>query len=253
MANLVFTDDNGNVYNFPESFWLLGGGIDSNINVVNSSFAAGGRNISDGFLKSRVISIKGIIQGDTQQLFENEKRAFIQACIRGGKLSISNDVVSRDIDLRFPVFSYDQEEGQQLIDYTVDFVAEFGLWEDTTETVSTNIVAGNDTITVTVAGDETDFLVKPTIEVDADQSVDLPGVKMTNKSDGATSFTFNSSLFTAGDILTINTKEGSVKRNGSDEDSSFDGNFLRLQPGDNIIDYEGAACTIIFKFKKVYM
>lgn len=254
MSYLILTDDNDNTYNFPEGFWFQMGEQVINSNVVNKSFAAGGQNVADGFLRSSTVTISGTLQGDTISTFEVKRRAMMQAVIKGGKLSRSEDPVDRNIEIRYagitPGLAGGDGDGQ-LEEISIVFVAEYPMWKDTAETTVSNTVTGDDTITIPVGS--SDFLVKPIIQVNADQAVDLPGIKMTNKSDGATQFTYNDQFFTSGDNLAIDTDRATVKRNGGSTVENFDGNFLRLQPGDNIIDYEGPACTIVFVFKKVYL
>ena len=114
IANLKLTDIEGNVYNFPADFWINEDSFDTNSNISNKFYAAGGRNIADGFLKSRVISIGGRIRGDTRAEFETRKRAFIQAILKGGYLEKTVDEVSRYIEVKFPSVSTEQEENQKL-------------------------------------------------------------------------------------------------------------------------------------------
>jgi phage-related protein len=77
---------------------------------------------------------------------------------------------------------------------------------------------------------------------------------MTNKSDGGMLFEYNDINFAIGDVLIINCAEGTVKLNNGNTIENFNpGRFLRLQPSLNEIEYEGAACTISFLFRKVYL
>ena len=254
MSYLILTDANSNAYNFPDNFWLQDGGVNTNQNIVNSFYAAGGRNIADGFLQASNITISGILHGDTIAAYETKKRALMQALLKGGQLSRSADSVSRYIDVKHADIQWSSFGGDgdvQLQEVTIIFRTEFPFWVDAAETTSTNIVAGDDSFTVTTTG--TDFIINPTIEIDADQSADVPGVKITNKSDGGASFNYDDPFFVQGDIVTINTGTGDITRNGSQTSEWFSGVFIRLQPGANTIEYEGAACTIRVKYRKVYL
>ena len=57
------------------------------------------------------------------------------------------------------------------------------------------------------------------------------------------------------DVLIIDCAEGTVKKNNNNamDNVVVPARFLRLQPISNTIEYEGAACTITFKFRKVYL
>jgi len=254
MSYLTLEDQNGTTYNFPETFWINGGNISANNNVVNKSFANGGRQIADGYLKSKIVTVSGILQGDTLAQFETKKRALSLAIFKGGKLIRSGDSVDRYINVIFDDVNEGDpsgEEDTQLQSFTISFIAEFPFWEDYTEIDDSNIVAGNDTLTIDLTG--SDNIVFSIITISANRSVDVPGVKMINRSDGATSFIYNDPLFTSGDIVVIDTKKGTVTRNGGSSIENFSGNFLRLQPVENEIEYEGAACTITFSYRKVYL
>jgi hypothetical protein len=251
MANLILTDYNNSIYNFSNTFWVQADPFTQSKNVLNASYAAGGRNIGDGFPTPRVITLAGIIQGNSLNDFETKKRDFVFACLKGGYLSKSNDVVSRRLEIKFADFEWAPEEGQQYQEVSVIFTAEFPFWEDTTQTENENTVTGDDTLIINTTG--SDFLIFPTIEIEADQGVDVPGILFRNNSDGGMSFTYNDNTFVQNDIARINCKEGTVKLNNGNRIENFNGAFLRLQPGSNTIIYEGPACTITFLYRKVYM
>lgn len=254
MSYLTLTDFNDNTYNLPYGFWIKEGGVNTNKNIVNTFYAAGGRNIADGFFKSRIITISGFLQGDTIAIYETKKRALIQAVIKGGKLSRSADSVDRYIEVKYADIqesSYSGNGDVQLQEITILFESEFPFWVDETETEDINILTGDDSFTIDAGS--TDFIINPTIQIEADQSVDVPAVQLINKSDGAVKFNYNDAQFVQDDIVTINCDTGEVKRNGGSTIDKFTGAFLRLQPGINTIEYEGAACTITFKFRKVYV
>jgi len=252
----TITDKNGVLYTFPAIFNFEGSTDEASTNVTNTAYTAGGRDIADGFLLPKIITFSGSLQADTAALFETAKRAFVRACLKGGDIRFTEDVVARYIEVRFKAIDWGVPTGSegsstQFQEFTVTFKAEKCFWKDDTETEDDNIVAGNDTLTIPATG--TDYLIKPVIQIDADQAADVPGVKLTNNSDAGMSFTYNDPNFSSGDVLVIDCATGSVMRNNNDTAEYFDGAFLRLQPGNNTIEYEGAACTITFKFRKVYL
>lgn len=252
---LKLTDYSGNVYNFPPDFWITDDPFDTNKNVSNSFYAAGGRNIADGFLNPRFITIGGRIRGDTKAEFETKYRAFCRAILKGGYLEKTQDEVSRYIEVSAPDVQTSPAEGDRgdkFKDITVIFLAEKVFWKDSTQTIELDVVTGNDELTINNTG--SDFIVLPIIEITADQAVAVPSIKMTNKNDGGMSFEYNDTNFDVGDVLVINCAEGTVKLNNGNTIENFNpGRFLRLQPGNNTIEYEGAAASIRFYFRKVYL
>lgn len=249
---LKLTSYSGDVYNFPPEFWISDDPFDTNKNVVNSFYAAGGRNIADGFLNPRFITLTGVIRGNTESEYETNYRNFTRAVLKGGYLEKSNDVVSRFIEVKAPDVQTGPEEGQQYKEVTVIFLAEDVFWKDSTQTIELNVVTGDDTLFIDNTG--SDFLSLPIIQIEADQAVDIPGIKMTNKSDGGMVFEYNYAYFEVGDVLIIDCELGTVKLNNGDSiENFFPGRFFRLQPGINTIEYEGNACTISFIFRKVYL
>lgn len=253
--NLVLTDEASNVYNLPGSFWIESDPVTIQKNPLNSAYAAGGKNIADEFPGIRTITINGTIQEDTEAAFETAKRSFCLAVLKGGWLTKSADVVSRRIWVDNPDIDWGVLESSKLQDVTITFLAEFPFWEDATETEDENILAGNDTVTITTTG--TDFLIRPIIEIEADQGVDIPGTILRNIDDGNMECSYDDVTFVSGDLVEIDCKEGTVTRNGGDSKEYFcvnnPGSFLRLQPGTNDIEYEGNACTLRFKYRKLYL
>lgn len=250
-AYLILTDETGNAYSFPSTFWIDSGSLPNNSNILNSFYAAGGREIADGFAQARNVTISGILQGDTIADFEAKKRALNQACFKGGNLEISNDVVDRYISVKWINFDYDQEQGQQLQRVTITFVAQFPFWVDSIENEHQEILSGDSNFSVDTTG--TDFIIFPRFQFESTDTGGLPGVTLRNNSDGAARFTYSDSQFQTGDILIIDSSRGTVKLNNGDRISNFrPANFLRLQPGVNNMEYEGAGCILTVYYRRVY-
>jgi hypothetical protein len=99
-----------------------------------------------------------------------------------------------------------------------------------------------------------DHVVMPVVTISADQGVNVPGVLLRNLSDGGSVFEYNNPLFVAGSVLEIDCAVGTVRLNGNLATEYFvRGAFPRLQPGVNLIEYEGGAATVTFTFRKVYV
>jgi hypothetical protein len=249
---LILTDDDGNVYNFPSDFWISNDSWNTNFSVSKLLYAPGGKQIADESINPRTISIEGMLRADSAAAFETANILFMTAIAKGGKLSIYNDQVARNIDVRDAKVQSEWFGYPQIKKYSIDFSCDFPFWEDITATTVSKTVTGNDTIDVNISALE--YLLYPIIEIDADQGVNVPGVKMYNVNDGGMWFNYNDSVFLAGDKLIIDCKLGTVQKNGSDSIVNFAPPvFLRLQPGNNKFYYEGAACTIKVSYKKAYL
>ena len=253
MANLRLVAPNGTTYNFPQDFWLDDMSYHTTQSVKNVAFSPGGRDVADGYLEARNIVIVGALRADTLAGMETLERAFHKAMLRGGQLYVSDDVVMRFISVKSPQvnFSYIGDYRYEK-PVTVSFVAEYPFWEDDTLTESAHVLTGDDEFTVD--NSSSDSLVFPIITIEADQLADIPAAKLINKSDGAMTFEYNDPNFVQGDVLVINCREGTVKRNNNNTISYFNpARFLRLQDVINTIAYEGNACTITISFRKVYL
>ena len=248
---LTLIDDDSNSYTFPADFWPTDYPIVVNKSVRNFTFAAGGRNTSDGYPQARTFNISGMLRADSLAALETKKRAFVKAVMKGGKLQYSDDVVSRYIDIRSPDLNFSVGGWRFSENVDLSFICENPFWVDAAETVSTNILTGDDTIYVDLSG--SDFLVFPIIEIDNDQAVDNPTVKMYNVTDGSGAFEYNDAAFVVDDVLTIDSALGTVEKNSNDAFEDFSpARFLRLRPENNQLEYEGAAATVKIKYRKVY-
>lgn len=249
---LTLIDDYGNSYTFPEDFWLRDFNLPVNVSVQNYTYNAGGKNTADGYPQARQITIEGRLRGDTLSALETKKRNFFLSMFKGGKLQLSDDVVSRYIYVKFPDFAHGIGDWRYSENVTITFIAENPFWVDSAQTTVSKVVSGNDSITVDASG--ADFVILPTIEIENDQGVDNPIVKMYNQDDGSGAFTYADTSFLEDDLLIINSELGTIKKNSNDAFSGFTTpRFLRLQPQSNTIQYEGAACTIRIKYRKVYV
>jgi hypothetical protein len=251
VSYLILTDDDGTVYNFPYEFFITNDSWATNFSVSKLLYAPGGKQVADESINPRVISIEGLLRADSPALFETARASFMAAIVKGGKLQIYNDQVSRQIDVRDAKVQSEWVNFPQIKKYTIDFSVDWPFWEDVTPTTVTQVMGGNGYIDVPVTSE---YLLYPIIEIDADQGVNVPSVKMYNVNDGGMWFIYNDLLFLTTNVVIIDCKLGTVKKNGTDSIGNFSPPiFLRLQPGSNRLYYEGAACTIKVTYSKVYL
>jgi len=250
---LILTDDQGNVYNFPETIWFKDTAqITPNLSNQHMLYAIGAKQTADGFPNTRQLAISGLLYDTTNSgSIESAVRALCLAIAKGGQLSISGDAVARAIDVRSPEIEYQWEHWPTYVQITITFNCENPFFIDTAYTTVTKTFAGNDSLIVTVTG--CDFVINPIIEIDADQSVNVPSVQIKNLNDGGMPCNYNDSLFFAGNVLVIDSDQGTVQKNGTDCIYNFKpAVFPRLQPGSNELAYEGAAMTMKVSYKRCY-
>ncbi len=129
----------------------------------------------------------------------------------------------------------------------------FDAASDINEYINIDAVHSTPRATLSITGGA-DHVVMPVVTVSADQGVNVPGVLLRNLSDGGSVFEYNNPLFTAGSVLTIDSAAGEIRLNGNLAMEYFvRGQFPRLQPGVNLIEYEGGAATVTYTFRKVYV
>lgn len=249
-AYLSLVDENNNTYDFPFDFWITDDDFTLSSNIKNIAFGSGGRNTADNFPEARSITIEGAVRADTLAELETKKRALYNACLKGGKLYVSDDTVTRYITVSNAAFSSSYQGDYRLEKpITIDFVCEYPFWQDDTETEA--VLAGG---TVTIDNSGSDFILLPIITINANQGFDLPSVTVTNESDGNMTFTYNDPNFVIGDILEVDSIDGTVKKNNNNVIVYYSpASFLRLINDTNIITYSGNDATVTVKYRKVYV
>ncbi len=249
---LILTDDNGNGYSFPSTFYIKSGSFSASTDVKKYAYGTGGKQVGDGFYNYRLVTIEGFLIEGRDSDFEIARAALFFACRKGGQLRIQGDSVSRFITVRKPDFDYQWEFFQRSMRISITFIAENPFWVDDTETSDANVMTGDGSFAVDGSGSVEVML--PVFEISA-TSVPVPSVRLTNISDGGLSLQYNNPTFYAGDLLVIDSLAGTIKLNSNPAQEYLqDGSaFLRLQPVSNTFNYEGAACTITVKFRKYYI
>ncbi len=252
IPHLTLTDKNGVVYDFPPSLFLTSDGANVRSSIKELLFAHGGRQVGDGFVASRQINIEGVLIADTSAAFETAYRALVRALLKGGDLTVHSDSVARYIAVNNPTIDQDWVYWPRAKNVSIVLNAPFPFWQDSVEVEETHIMAGNGSFTVDLSG--SDHIVLPEVEVDSDQAADVPGILLRNVTDGGAVMVYNNPNFTAGNVLVIDSGDGSIMLNNNDAIGYFiSGSFLRLQPVVNTIYYEGAACTILVRYRRLYL
>jgi phage-related protein len=248
---LILTDSAGTPYNFPLSLFISADPVSTRSSIKDFLYAHGGKQIGDGFISSRQLTIDGVLMADDKSTFDMAYRSLIEACLKGGKLSVSDDA-TKFIQVGTPHFDTKWDHYPNAKAITIMFDCVFPFWQDTSITTSTHVLAGNGTFTVDTTG--TDSLIMPVIEIDSDQGVDVPTIKLQNLTDNGLSIEYDNLNFLSGNILVLDSSQGTATLNNSPAMDSFvSGAFIRLQPGVNSFVYTGAACTIKVMYRKLYL
>lgn len=71
----------------------------------------------------------------------------------------------------------------------------------------------------------------------------VPSIKITNAADGR-EMTYSDPSLTDGAAVVFDSAAGTVKRDGTNTINNFGGTFMQLQPGNNTLTFEGAACEL---------
>lgn len=252
LYTLILTDDNGTAYYFDDNFFIAEDAIDARSSLIDRAFANGSIESADGLAPGRKITVTGKLARYTQEDFEIAMRALIVAANKGGILTITNDKESRFIDFRNVKIKSEWLRYPVARDIQLDGVSAFPYWLDSAYTDDDHVLAGDDSFTVDAQG--SDHIMHPIITIEADQGVDVPGVRLKNLDDGGVVFEYNNPLFVAGSVLEIDSETGSILMNANDaREYIVQGSaYLRLQPMVNNFEYEGAACTITVSFRRLY-
>lgn len=103
---------------------------------------------------------------------------------------------------------------------------------------------------VTISSSPTSFIVTNTGNVDVPVILTMTAtaanasMTIVNTTDNSRTFGYQDTGFTAGKVVTVDGIEGTVMRDRSSTINATGGTFINLLPGDNVLTYTGAACTI---------
>jgi phage-related protein len=249
--HLTLVDVYGTTYDFPPDFWLIGDGWKLTTNIRNTPFAPGGKDLADGDLEPRAITITGTLRADTLAELEVKRSAFQKAMKNGGRLYVSDDVRTRYLTVSGAMVDTEYQ-GEYRISKkaSVSFNAVFPLWQDDTETVVTETCT--DPTEFDVDNSESEYYAAPVIKIEANRGADVPTITIINLSDSGMRMEYSDPFFVIGDVVEIDCGEGTVKRNGNDTIAYLaQPRFLRLQDIVNEIRVEGATADVTFTWRKV--
>lgn len=236
-------------YTFPPTFYAEQ--IPTLRSIPNEKLprADGGRQIT-GYLESKTFRVKGaLVSGHeaiptgTQQTLRAQLDALKAAC-NAGQVSFQthDDRYWRNCQVSGFQEQYDPTGPARYVDIAFDVMTgdpfAYGL---TTQTDGRTITATAQTKSLSVGGNA---YTLPTISLTIGTGTSAD-IVLTNTTTGEVA-TLNGSV-SPGDVYVIDSLGETVTRSGLDKISLFDGLFLRLTPGTNVlkVEYSGATVTAL--------
>ena len=243
-------DADGQEFIFPKTFELRSDPIAKRSKTLTAAYVHGGLDVSDGMYSQRIIEISGkIIAASNAEyntkwdaLAEHLNKEDFWVVNRGRSIKIKKLVgISHDSPSLVP---------DPYGEISISLLAADPFWyaENATSKVIT-ISASPQSFTWTVGGKiETPPII---IIYNLLANVDFT---LRNETDSDREFRITDAGAAPGTTITIDCREGTVTRDGTDIISSFTGLFLRFLGGrDNNLLYTGANCRITAQFRNCWI
>jgi phage-related protein len=243
-------DAEGQVFVFPKTFELRSDPISKRSTTLPAAYVHGGLDVSDGMYSSRVIEITGKIVASTDfeyntkwdALAEHLNKEDFWVVNRGRMIKIKKIVgISHDS----PSLCADPYG-----EISISMLASDPFWyaENAASKVIT-ISASPHSFTWSIGGK---IEVTPIIIIY--NLVSNTDFTLRNETDLNREFRVANAGATPGTTITIDCREGTVTRDGTDIISSFSKLFLRFLGGrDNAFRYTGAICTITAQYRNCWI
>lgn len=113
---------------------------------------------------------------------------------------------------------------------------------------------GMEEITKTITGTPAQFTVDNPGNIDTPAvititaSASATSINLKNITDNNRQFDYNDVQMVTGEVLTVDAINGTVYRGSVNTINNFGGTFIKLLPGDNVIQYTGGNCSIKIEF-----
>lgn len=241
--SMVLTDNLGSTFTFPANFRISGYSWKKKTRSVAIAFKDGGDETGDKKLDTRIIEIEGILADNATYLatqatmnswlYKND----LQLSVTAGKHINVKTITG--VSFTFPDGGYNRISRVKFSCICPDpfFYAD-------ALTTQIEIIAASPTVfTVTNASL---FDVLPIIEIV--NSANNFSFTLENATDVGSYFAYIDAAFIVGNILIVDNKLGTVKKEGMNSIQYFSGSFSRLLAGVNSFVYTGAVCTLTFKY-----
>lgn len=239
----------GTTYTFPTYTGLTGLSFDVRNNEVKRAFTHGSIDNGDGKIESRIVEIESFVEADTESAYKTALNAIKAAVYRRDyKLYLTDDQYIN-------VTALDKWKETYIKGFrnkgfaTMAFRCTDPFFYALTPTSATQS-ASTDPFQFTITNPGT---VDTPLSVTFIPTTEAHDIKLTNTTDGGRAFEYNDTLLTSPAEATINAATGTVYRGSSNSINAFVGTFLKLLPGDNVLQYEGDPCSIVTAFTARYL
>lgn len=223
---LVFVDDSAEA-RFREEDRLLSHGSHVNGNAV----------------EARDIEIVGKVLSDDEATQRTLLRTIAQKCARENvKLRYSSGFYINVARLRGIERKHRVMTGKKLTEVRLRFRATDPCWYGPSQQ-HVQSLAGNGTLTVTVDSSVFPDAV-PVIQIQAPSVGSVGTLTLKNTSDGDRSCTYADTALRDGASVTLDSRDATATRGSTNTVRFFEGRWLRLVAGANVLSYTGGACTI---------
>jgi hypothetical protein len=233
---ITLKDSNDVEYTFNSTFMVKGFSWKKRTKQEDIAFSHGSKDTGDGKIDARAIIVKGIIHADTTAEYETAMADLNKALYKEDqKLYFDN---TKYINVyRVESISHENKEGAFL------YVAEIEIKFEAIDPFFYYFTQSIDFQFIETSPHQFNINNSGNVEV-------FPVMGMTTRVTNADftfknitaglSFSYQDAGFVAGSTLIIDCQEGTVKRDDTDEIRYFDGEFLHLVSGVNVLEYAGA-------------
>lgn len=236
----------GDTWNLPDNFHLVDAGFQRRMELIAKAFADGGVDRGDDMIDIRSLMLEGQLFAETDSQYDNKWNELILNLnqkdfhLEDGDWRILIGR-ARMIDQIFP-----RGLRKRLGEIEIEFVALDPFWYHKDLSAKGEDCPTPPTQFVVI--NTGSYAVYPIIKITA--NVNNPNMSVKNITDGDILFSYEDVGFTIDKKLVVDCKKGTVELEETNTIRYFDGQFLRLLPGNNTIEYDGADAHVSFEWYK---
>lgn len=236
----------GITWDLPNNFHLIDVGFQRRMELIAKAFADGGADRGDDMIDIRTLSLEGQLFANMDSQYDNKWNELVI------KLTQKNFYLE-DGDWRILIGragmigqAFPRGLRKRLGEIEIELVALDPFWYYKNLSSKGENCPTPPTQFVVLNGGS--YAVCPIIKIIA--NANNPDMTVKNIADGDVLFSYQDTGFTIGKELVVDCKEGKVELDGTNTIRYFNGQFLRLLPGNNTIEYDGADAHVNFEWYK---
>jgi len=236
----------GTTWDLPGNFHLVDVGFQRRMDLVAKAFSDGGADRGDDMIDIRELSLEGQLFADTDSQYDNKWDELVI------KLT-QKDFYLEDGDWRILIAwarilgqTFPRGLRKRLGEIEIELIVLDPFWYYKNLSSKGENCPTPPTQFVVLNGGS--CAVYPIIKIIANAS--NPDMTVKNITDGDVLFSYQDNGFTIGKELVVDCKEGTVELDGTNTIRYFNGQFVRLLPGNNTIEYNRVDAHISFEWYK---